>query len=640
MNEIKQQLLTKMGDTSERVHRIQQQVNLKKSKKTNENKERWVYYGILVTFIGLLAFSANLWSSKLINENGQLTEPGLVVAPEEEDTEITFEKGDNYEELKQYFPPHGTEAVFLGGFENGGSTTQTYWLDDHYVQQVMSNDGGSVERIYRLNGNQIEIVYEEMVDDVSGRLQWASEELNKLPKGELFLEAPLEIGDEYGDWTVMDTSGKVTTTYGDFTNVLIFESIKDDHRMRRYYVPGFGEVKWESDYLDKESGEYEPMTYTDLASFKVVEEEVITPAHFDVKIENDFKPSKHTPWQPSPSGKQQVTIEGIFEQAGEEGEDILVIENLETDESTIFKLQDNVNGQFTPKKVEWIDEDRIFVIIGNAYGMVTMGGKLYELNIKDNIVTPVITDLTPREEIMSVKVNQDGTFTYEKHVYDTDSMEQSESHVEEGVLPIPVKEKNKKVSFWEDLANFETIDLTGYGLENLQGVEVLENTESLFLANNNLSDITSLKHLEKLKFLELSNNKITSIEALQDLTNLNNLILNGNPINDFTTISKLEHLTFLSLQETQIDTLTDVHELKYLNRINISETEVSDLTPLENLKELTYLDIRGTNITSIKPLVRLDKLKYLLLDKDKVLDWELLAKKEGLRISEEIILAE
>lgn len=439
MNEIKQQLLTKIGDTSERVHRIQQQVNLKKSKKTNENKERWVYYGILITFIGLLAFSANLWSSKLINKNGQLTEPGVVLPTEDADTEnvLELEKGDDYEQLKQYLPPHGATAVFLGGYENGGSTTQTYWLDDHYVQQVSSNDGGSVERVYRLNGSQIEIVYEEMMDDLSGRLQWSSEELNKLPQGELFLEAPLEIGDVYGEWTVVNTSGQVATTYGEFTNVLILESIKDDFRMRGYYVPGYGEVKWEGASMDKESGDYEPMSTTDLATFTLTEEEVVTPAHFDVKIENDFTPTLHTPWQPSPSGNQQATIEGIHAQAGEEGESILVIENLETHQSTIFKLKDNEYGQYTPKKVEWIDEDRMFVIIGNAYGMVTMGGKLYELNINDNIVTPVITDLTSKEEIMSVRVNQDGTFTYEKHVYDTDNMEQSESHVEEGTYPIP-----------------------------------------------------------------------------------------------------------------------------------------------------------------------------------------------------------
>lgn len=437
MNEIKKQLLTKMGDTSKRVHRVQQQVNLKKLKTPLKNKERWTYYGIFVAFIGLLAFSVYLLPYKLTEENVQLTEPGLVVPTSDEDTEMVLEKGDNYEELKKYLPPHGAEAEFLGGYENGGSTTQTFWLGDHYVQQVISNDGGSIERVYRLNGSQIEIVYEEMLDDLSGRLQWSSEELNKLPKGELFLEAPLKIGDEYGEWTVMNNSGKVTTTYDEFSNVLIFESITDDLRSRRYYVPGFGEVKWESDYLNKESGEYEPMITTDLVEFTITEQDVVTPVHFEVKIENNFKPSFHTPWQPSPNGNQQATIEGLGEQAGEEGEGILLIENLETNETTIFKLSDNEERQYTPKKVEWIDEERMFVIIGYAHGTVTVGGKLYELNIKDNIVTPVITDLTLKEEIMSVKVNPDGTFTYEKHVYDTDIMEPSESHVEEGILPIP-----------------------------------------------------------------------------------------------------------------------------------------------------------------------------------------------------------
>lgn len=639
MNEIKRQLLTKMGDTTEHVNRVKQQVNLKKSSQPILKKERWGYYGMLAAFIGLLAIGFNLLPSDLGNEHGQLTEPGLVV-PTEEDTAIVLEKGEYFDEIIQYLPPDGSEATFLGGFENGGSTTQTFWLDDHYVQQIISNDGGSVERIYRLNGSQIEIVYEEMVDDVSGRLQWSSEELTKLPKGEIFLEAPLKIGDEYGDWTVMNISGQVTTAYGSFRNVLILESIKDDSRMRRYYVPGFGEVRWESDFLDKESGKYESMISTDLSTFKIVSEEVVTPAHFDTEHDNSFKPSFHSPWQTSPSGKQQATIEGIGEQAGEEGEGILVIENLETNETTIFKLRDNEERQYTPKKVEWIDEERVFVIIGYAHGTVTVGGKLYELNLKDNIVTPVITDLTLKEEIMSVKVNQDGTFTYKKHIYDTDIMDQSESHVEEGTLPIPAKDKSKEVSFWEDLVHLESIDLTGKGLENLQGIEILENTENLLLANNNLTDIASLKNLEKLKYLELSNNQITSIEALEGLTDLNNLILYNNPINDFTVISTLEHLTFLSLEETQIDTLTVVRELKYLNRINIANTKVTDLKPLENLKELTYLDIRGTNITTIKPLVKLDKLQYLLLDKDKVKDWGLLADKEDLRISEETIMAE
>ncbi|WP_277347083.1 hypothetical protein [Psychrobacillus sp. BL-248-WT-3] len=34
-------------------------------------------------------------------------------------------------------------------------------------------------------------------------------------------------------------------------------------------------------------------------------------------------------------------------------------------------------------------------------------------------------------------MNNDDTFTYQLHVYDTDAMEGSESHVEENTLPLP-----------------------------------------------------------------------------------------------------------------------------------------------------------------------------------------------------------
>ncbi|MER2070422.1 MAG: DUF4652 domain-containing protein [Psychrobacillus sp.] len=69
--------------------------------------------------------------------------------------------------------------------------------------------------------------------------------------------------------------------------------------------------------------------------------------------------------------------------------------------------------------------------------MVTAGGKLYVLDIGKNEVKSIITDLTNKEEVMSIKVNNDDTFTYQLHVYDTDAMEGSESHVEEKTLPLP-----------------------------------------------------------------------------------------------------------------------------------------------------------------------------------------------------------
>ncbi|WP_322555609.1 DUF4652 domain-containing protein [Sporosarcina beigongshangi] len=159
---------------------------------------------------------------------------------------------------------------------------------------------------------------------------------------------------------------------------------------------------------------------------------------FEIKVETHYdigNTDSHSGWKTSPDHLQQATIDGKGENAIEEGEALLVIENLETSEATIYKLKDNSVAQNTPKYVEWIDENRLFVIIGYAYGTVTKGGQLYEMNIKDNTIIPVFEDLTEKEEIMTIKANDNGTFTYQKHVYHDDNY--SEGHIEEGILPFP-----------------------------------------------------------------------------------------------------------------------------------------------------------------------------------------------------------
>ncbi|WP_177184398.1 DUF4652 domain-containing protein [Psychrobacillus sp. OK032] len=163
-----------------------------------------------------------------------------------------------------------------------------------------------------------------------------------------------------------------------------------------------------------------------------------TPDQFNAKIEKEYEVNFHSGWKKSSNSLQQATIDGKGEFASEEGEAVLVIENLKSNVTTIYRLKDNDLGQYTPKYIEWIDGNRLFVIIGYSYGTVTTGGKLYELNIKENALTPVIEGLPENEEIMSVKVNKNGTFTYKKHIYDSDNYDYSESHIEERRMPIPL----------------------------------------------------------------------------------------------------------------------------------------------------------------------------------------------------------
>ncbi|WP_053589358.1 DUF4652 domain-containing protein [Bacillus sp. FJAT-22090] len=440
MKGIKRQLNAILSDTSKRGNRVQEGVNLKLGKQhQNIQVVGWRYYATITAFISLIAFCIYLIPFGNVVDNVSMTElepPLTVPAIEDVDEKLALEKGDYYEILRQYFFPDGSKATFLGGFENGGVKIETTWLDDHYVRQNIINDGGNVERIYRLKDNHIEIVYEEMADGVP-RIQWTIEKLNKLPVKEILFEAPFEVGNQYGDWSVIETSGEVTTTYGSFSDVLILECADNENNrwMRRYYVRGFGEVKWEFAELNKGTGEYEVILNTDLSTItpSVLEEKSMS--LFESDVETNYEPNSHSEWKKSPEGLKQATIAGRGELAEEEGEAVLVIENFNTNESVIYKLKDNIDGQYTPKYVEWIDENRLFVIVGFAHGTVTRGGQLYEMNIKEYTTVPVLEDLKENEEIMDIKGNGEGKFTYRKHVYDDEYY--SEGHIEEETITVP-----------------------------------------------------------------------------------------------------------------------------------------------------------------------------------------------------------
>lgn len=440
MNEIKRQLLDKTGNTSERAIRVRRLVNEKIQLSVN-NQTQFNYYVTLITFLAITLFSFLIF---LINDEKQLNTEQPTNFTQDPNNEIigtvpaTVEKGEYFNLLSMYyFPSNNAEATYIGGFENGGEILQTYWLNEHYVQQISSNDGGIVERIYRLNGNQIELVSQEMLEQLE-RTYWSLEELNNLPIIEIVLKVPFNIGDVFGEWKVIETDGVLLTPYGNLQGILVLENKKEDFRIRKYYSLGYGEVKTETEFLNTTSGEFEAGATTELETFNFLLDstpEQTTDIAFDKNEMITYDAKSHSGWKTSPLGKQQATIDGKLEHASEEGEAVLVIENSDEKKFTVFQLNNNPYGQYTPKYVEWIDEERVFVIVGLSYGTVTMGGNLYVLDIIENSVTPIFEDPTGREEIMSITANTNGTFDYEKHIYIDENF--SEGTVENGTLPFP-----------------------------------------------------------------------------------------------------------------------------------------------------------------------------------------------------------
>ncbi len=111
----------------------------------------------------------------------------------------------------------------------------------------------------------------------------------------------------------------------------------------------------------------------------------------------------NTPWVTEPKSGLQASVEGKGEFAIEEGLGKLIIK----DKKGTFKVYELVgdNSKFTPKKVKWIDENSLFIIIGFPYGRVTRGGGAYILDLKTLKLGEIYFDPSIRNEVMDISFN-------------------------------------------------------------------------------------------------------------------------------------------------------------------------------------------------------------------------------------------
>ncbi|KGR73514.1 DUF4652 domain-containing protein [Ureibacillus manganicus] len=334
------------------------------------------------------------------------------------DNEVADNESNYNNLLKSYFfPSENSDAFYIGGFENGGEKVQTKWLNDEFVQEITSNGGATIERIYHITNNQIELIYQEMIDG-SSPSSMTTEQLNQLPTIEIVMTAPFKVGDTIGEFTVIDTKGEVGTMYNSFSDVLILENKDEESITRKYYAKGYGKVKLEFEFYNQDTREFELSHLTELSSFGPIMKELEGNIVFRVfeADQMDFHSVDETEESPLKTKRAILHGRGV----DFEGINQLTIEDLENGKYTIYKYR-NEAIQFTPKEVEWIDENRLYVIVGYGYGTVTKGGQLYELNLVNNSIKQVFGNLSDKEEIMTISSNGDGSFTYKKHIYVDDN---------------------------------------------------------------------------------------------------------------------------------------------------------------------------------------------------------------------------
>jgi len=91
------------------------------------------------------------------------------------------------------------------------------------------------------------------------------------------------------------------------------------------------------------------------------------------------------------------------------------------------------------------------------------------------------------------------------------------------------------------------INLSNYGIIDLDGIEYSYSVTSIILSGNRIEKIDRLSGLMQLEYLFLSENEIENIDCLADLTNLKELDLSFNEIEDISVLLVLESLNYVNL---------------------------------------------------------------------------------------------
>jgi len=99
-----------------------------------------------------------------------------------------------------------------------------------------------------------------------------------------------------------------------------------------------------------------------------------------------------------------------------------------------------------------------------------------------------------------------------------------------------------------DLMSLEgDLELSGYGIQDLSGLELCDNLSGLDLSRNRIIDIWALSRLNLIEELNLSCNQITSIHALENMSYLKELDLSYNEIESLEPLYPLQNLAFVNL---------------------------------------------------------------------------------------------
>jgi len=148
---------------------------------------------------------------------------------------------------------------------------------------------------------------------------------------------------------------------------------------------------------------------------------------------SDAKIEFNTPFESSPLGKFKATIEGKGGTANAEGYSHIIIKDVTSNKLTKLTFENEEENHLAARDLEWIDENNLFVILGQSFGTASKGGSIYKVNILSGETTIYLKTTDSKEEFTAVH-RSENVFTYEKYVYEDDNF--TKGHLENGIIEL------------------------------------------------------------------------------------------------------------------------------------------------------------------------------------------------------------
>jgi hypothetical protein len=154
-------------------------------------------------------------------------------------------------------------------------------------------------------------------------------------------------------------------------------------------------------------------------------------------VANKELPNYEMVWKTSVDGENSAAIDVSGEQDDSFGLHVIYIKNIKTNEIVRHEIVNN-DAQYTPRNIEWWDNEHLIVVTGYAYGTVAKGSHVNSLEVNTDVVTTLYQVKDQKQQIVDMEKDKNDLIL-ELLIYEDDNYNISHKAVGKMTLLDPSK---------------------------------------------------------------------------------------------------------------------------------------------------------------------------------------------------------